>query len=131
MSQVGTHGASDDGRLGLQPANAVGEAVELQPQERPQRQADVVALRRRRPRLAALHLGTLLDPPVVVLDRPAVLPVLEPGQVGHAQVAGRPVRDVAVWGDYLEYLDQPVALEPNLCPGRGDLGTGKGPNPLT
>ena len=47
MSEVGTDGIADDGRLGFEPANAMIESVDLQPQERPQRQPDVVALRGR------------------------------------------------------------------------------------
>ena len=45
MSQVGAHGVADDRRLGGRPTDAGGEQVVLQPQERAQRQPDVVALR--------------------------------------------------------------------------------------
>src|SRR5436305_9135302 len=103
MSQVGPDCVADYGRLGFQPTDPMREAVELQPQERTQRQGDVVALRLPRPRLAPLHLGTLLDPAVVVLNGPAVLRVLLPRQVGQRQVTAGPVGNVAVWGDDLEY----------------------------
>src|SRR5215211_2012879 len=113
MSEVGADGVADDGRLGLNPTDAMKEAVALQAQERPQRQPDVVALRLARACLAPLHLDALFDPPVIALDRPAVLAVLLPAHLAHGQIAGRPVRNVAVGGDYLEYLDQAVALQPD------------------
>src|SRR6185312_9111100 len=108
MSEVGPNGVADDGRLGLHPADSTGECVVLQPQERPQGQADVVALCPRRACLAALHLRALLDAPVITLDRPAILRILPSRQIRHPQVAGRPVCNVAVWGDYLVYLHQPI-----------------------
>src|SRR5438874_1667047 len=108
MSEVGTDGVADDGRLGLQPADAVSEAVGLQAQEGAQGQPDVVALCHGRPRAAPLHLGALLDPSVIVLDREAPLLVLLARHLAHRQLARGPVRNVAVWGDYLEYLHQTV-----------------------
>src|SRR5437763_16751505 len=113
MRQVRPYGVADDRGLGLQPTDARGEAMVLQPQERPQRQPDVVPLRPRRTRLATLHLGTLLDAPMIILDRPTLLRVLLPRQCAHPQVATGPVRNVAVWGDDLEYLDQSVARQPD------------------
>src|SRR5262249_41631828 len=65
------------------------------------------------------------------LDGPTVLRVLLPCQVRHAQVAGRPVSNVAVWGDDLEYLDQPVAGQPHLGPRGGNLRSAQRPFPLT
>src|SRR4051794_27539796 len=98
MSEVGADGVADDGRLGLGPTDAVSEAVGLRAQEGPRRQPDVVALRLRGSRAAALHPGALLYAPAVALDRPAALRALRPSQVRHRQPAGGPVRNVAVWG---------------------------------
>src|SRR4051812_48321103 len=114
MSEVGAHGVTDDSRLRGRPADAGREQVVLQAQEGAQRQPDVVALRPGAAGLAALHLGALLDAAVVGLDRPAVLRHLLPRQVTHPQVAAGPVRTVAVWGDDLEYLHQPVTRQPHL-----------------
>src|SRR5262245_10627511 len=127
MSEVGADSVADDGRLGLDPTDAMNEAVTLQAQEGAQGQPDVVALRPGAACLAPLHLGALLDPPVIALDRPAILRVLLPLKVGHRQVAGGPVRNVAVWGDYLEYLHQPVPDQPDLRPARADVRAAQGP----
>src|SRR4051812_37214331 len=101
MSEVGTDGLADDGRLGFDPADAMSEAVGLQPQERAQSRPDVVAPRPPRARLAPLPLDALLDAAVIMLDRPAVLAVLLASHLGHRQVAGGPVANAAVWGDCL------------------------------
>ena len=61
MSQVGADGVADDAGLGLRPADADGEQVPLQPQERAQGHADVVPLRLGPTRLAPLRLRVLLD----------------------------------------------------------------------
>src|SRR5260370_15876606 len=113
MSEVGTDGIADDGRLGLEPTDAMSEAVELQSQESTQGQTDVVALRLARPRGTALHLRALFDPPMIGLYRPAVLRVLLPSHLRHRQFARGPVGNVAVWGDYLVHLDQTVTDQPD------------------
>src|SRR5262245_27540191 len=118
MSKVSADGIADDGGLGCRPTDPGGEQVPLQAQEGTNRQPDVVPLRYRRPCLTPLRLRVLLDPPVIRLDRPAEFRQLLPPKIRHLQVAGRPVRNVAVWGDYLEYLDQPVPLQPGRRPRR-------------
>src|SRR6185437_11819808 len=122
MSQVGSHGVPNDRGLGFQPTDALSKAMDLQAQKGTQRQTDMVALRPHRPRLATLDLRTLLDPPMVVLDRPTVLRVLLPRQSRHGQVTAGPVSNVTVWGDDLEYLDQSVARQPDLRSGGGNVG---------
>src|SRR5579859_2042344 len=131
MSQVGSHGVTNDRGLGFQPTDAPSKTMDLQTQKRTDRQPNMVPLRPRRTRLATLDLGALLDAPVVVLDGPTVLRVLLPRQVCHRQVAGGPVGNVAVWGDDLEYLDQPVSGQPHLGPRGGNLGSAQWPFPLT
>src|SRR5262245_36096767 len=130
MSEVGADGVADDGRLGFDPTDAMSETKALQTQERAQGQPDVVALRFGRPRAAPLHLGALLDLSVIVLDREAPLLVLLAGHLAHRQLARGPVPNVAVWGDYLEYLDQPVADQPDHRPARRDFRPAQGPLPL-
>src|SRR4051794_13925633 len=93
FGEVSSYGVPNDSGLGLHPTDASGEAMSLESQERTQSQPDVVALRAGRAALAPLDPGALLDPPVVVLDRPTILGELQPAQVRHRQVVGRPVRD--------------------------------------
>ncbi len=71
--RVGPDRSADDPRLGLVPTDPGGVEMTLQPQERPDRHPDVVALRPTGPRLAALHPAALLQAPVIVLDRPGPL----------------------------------------------------------
>jgi len=131
MRQVGSHGVPNDRGLGFQPTDALSKAMDLQTQKRSYRQPNVVALRPRRTCLATLDFGTLLDATMVVLDGPTVLRVLLSRQVRHRQVAGRPVSNVAVWGDDLEYLDQPVTGQPDFGSRGGNLGSVQRPRPLT
>ena len=63
----------------------------FQPQERPQREADVVSLRRLQAGLAPLHPTVLLQVPVVVLDREAQLGVVLPHARLKAEVIADPV----------------------------------------
>ena len=83
----------------------------LQPQERPDRHPDVVALRPPGPRLAPLHAAALLQAPVIVLDRPGLLGQAQPRQLVHRQVVGRPVLSVPVSGDDPEDPDQTVTFQ--------------------
>ena len=118
MSQVGSHGFTNNRGLGFQPTDALSKTMDLQTHKRTDRQPNVVPLCPCRTRLATLDLGALLDATMVVLDGPTGLRLLLPRQVRHRHVAGRPVGNVAVWGDYLEYFDQPVAGQPDLGPPR-------------
>ena len=104
--------------------------MDLQPQECAQRQPDVVALRFRRAALASFDSGTLFDAAMVMLDGPTEFGELQPGQFVHAQVVGGPVRNVAVWGDYPEYLHQPITLQPNFGPPCLDGGLTQRPQAL-
>jgi hypothetical protein len=65
----------------------------LQPQERPDRHRDVVTLR---PTGAApFRNSTLLQPPMIVLDRPGSLAQAQPRNTAYRQVIGRAVFSVA------------------------------------
>ena len=73
MSEVAPYRLADNFSLGLDPTDPRGKAMGLEPQERAQRPAEVVALGFGRARLAPLDSGALLDPAVVTLDRPGEL----------------------------------------------------------
>ncbi len=53
----------------------------------------------------------LLDAPMILLNPPRELPVLQPGQCAHAQLAGRPVVRAAVCGDHPEHANRPIARQ--------------------
>ena len=97
MGAILADGLADDGRLRLSPADAGDGAVLLETQEGAQRAGDVVALRPRRAHPGPLHAAVLLEAPMVDLDAPGDLGVLQPRQLPHRQVAGRPVCPVLVW----------------------------------
>jgi len=99
MREVPADSLADDGRLGLPPADAGGEAMLFEPQEGADRAADMVALGRGGAYLGALDAAVLLEAAVVDLDPPGPLGVLQAGQFVQAQIAGRPVFPVPVWGD--------------------------------
>src|SRR5437899_2955788 len=103
-------------QLRLKPAHAAGKTVIFHPQESTNAQADVVALRLAPASLAALDPAELLDAPMILLDPPAELPVLQPRQRPHAQVASRPVVRVAVCGDHPEHADRPITRQMNHTP---------------
>lgn len=92
----------------------------LQPQERPTRQPDVVALRPLGAGLATLHPAGLLRVPLVLLGREAHLGVVPPHPRVHRQVAGRPVFRDAVRVVDPEATDQAVPLETDRRTARRD-----------
>ena len=90
--QVSGDRPADDTRLRLQPRRPLPVGVRRQPQERPDRQPDVVPLRRLRPRLTPLHPAVLLQPPVVLLDvTVTVPPKVEVGRLGRPTIEPRSV----------------------------------------
>src|SRR4029453_3122134 len=106
-AEVSGDGGADDVKFGVEPAEPCAPAVGLQPQERPDRQAYVRPLDRTPPREAALHPAVLLDPLVVLLDPPRVVPPPLPLNGRHLPVVTRPVFHAAVSGDHPEHLDRP------------------------
>src|SRR3954465_2370832 len=102
--------------FGLKPAKAEGKTVTFHPQEGTDAQADVVALRLGPAGLTALDPTELLDAAVVLLDAPAKVPVLQPGQRIHLQVAGRPVVRVTVCGDHPEHSNRSITRQMNHPP---------------
>ena len=120
LAEVRPDGIANDRPLRLRPTDPPREAVDLQTQERPQRQPDVVPLRLRLAALAPLDAGTLLDPTVVMRDRQTAVRHPHPLQTSHRQVVGRPVRGVAIRGDDPEHLDPPETRQPDLRPGGRD-----------
>src|SRR5258708_32444143 len=98
--KVATNGFADDAPFGLEPTRPGGEAVVLQPDERPQRTTDVVPLAPCGPDVAPLHTRELLEPPVVLLDRPRQLPEHQPGRLAHPEGRHVPYSRGAVWVDH-------------------------------
>src|SRR5205085_7067244 len=85
--------------------------VNLQAQERSQRQADMIALRPRRSYLRSFHITKLLDPAMIVLYRAGVVGIFDAPQFVHLQVIRRPVFNVTIYGDDLVHPNQPIALQ--------------------
>src|SRR6478672_5794214 len=92
------------------PADPRPQPMPFQPHERPDRHADVVALRPCRPHLRPFHPALLLQRPMVDLDPPRELGVLQPLALAHVEIVRRPVLRVPGWGDNPEYLDHPIVL---------------------
>jgi hypothetical protein len=109
MGDVFLHGFADDPTFCLVPAHSCRRKVVLKPQKRADRHADVVPLGSGRSGL--VNPTTLLQPSVIVLDRPTQFGILQSGDFVHGQVIGRPVRNVTVWGDNLEDQDQTETLQ--------------------
>src|SRR4051812_5022866 len=101
-------------QFGLKPADAKGKAVTFHPQEGTQAQPDVVALALGPPHLTALDPAELLDAPVILLDPPGKIRVLQTRQRLHRQVTGRPMVRVSVFVDHPEHSDRPVTRQMNL-----------------
>src|SRR5574341_1601785 len=89
--------------------------MSFQAHEGAQGQTDMIALGEGQPELGALDAGELLEAAMVDLDLPDLQ--RQPGALldGHAQVAGGPVFNVAVWVNGLEHLDPAVAFEMHHC----------------
>src|SRR6202451_4776698 len=105
----------------LKPANAEGKAVTFHAQEGTDAQADVVALGLGTTSLTALDPTELLDAPVVLLDAPGEVTILQARQGIHLEVAGRPVVRVAVCGDHPEHTDRPITRQMNHTPRHREL----------
>src|SRR5271155_1746554 len=103
MSEVSPDSLANYVQLCLKPANAEGKTVAFQAEEGTKAEPDVVALRLGPTRLTALDPAELLDPPMIFLDAPGEVRVLQARQDVHLQVAGRPIVRVAVCGDHPEH----------------------------
>ena len=85
--------------------------VNLQAQECPQRQTNMIALRSPGSLLRSFHITELLDPAMLVLYPPGVVGIFDPLQFCHLQVIRRPVFNVIFFDDALEHPNQPLALQ--------------------
>lgn len=83
----------------------------LKPQKRSQRKPYVIALHACPPRLASLHSAKLLYPSMILLNHLSNLRILQPLKLTHLQFVRRPVFNVAVFSNYLEYSYQPERFE--------------------
>src|ERR1043166_8244775 len=121
VSDVSTHRSSNDRSLCFIPTDASVIAMTLQSQECAQAQPDVITPRAPGAHLRPLDQAELLDPAVIVLNRPRETRPLDPLQVIHLDFVRRPQFNVAVCGDYLEDADKAVTFEPDDAPRRADL----------
>jgi hypothetical protein len=85
----------------------------LKSQERSQRKPYVIALRSTPSRLASLHSAKLLYTSMVCFYRHRHLGQLYSLKLRHFHFVGRPVFNVAVSGNELEYLNEAIPLEMN------------------
>src|SRR5215204_3135836 len=105
MGDISAHRLSDNRSLRLIPTDALVIAVTLQPQERPQTKPDVVAPRPARAHLRPLEQTELLDPAMIVFNRPCKASPLDSLQIAHLNFIRGPHFNVAVCGDDLENAD--------------------------
>jgi len=83
----------------------------LKSQKGSQRKSNVIALRSTLSRLASFDAAKLLDPPVIGLYCPCHISKLHALKLTHFHLVGRPVFNVAVFGDQLEYLYPSIPLQ--------------------
>lgn len=131
MGDVFLYCLANDPVFRLIPAHAGGVEMVLEPQERPDRHSDVISLCASRSGLGLVNPAALLQAPMIILDRPTQVGVLQASQLVHAQVVGCPVRNVTVWGDNLEDQDQTETLQVDRCARRRDRGRADGTTALT
>ena len=113
MSQIRTNRVSNDSHLRFKPRQARVITMTLQPQERPQTQADMIAPRSGRAYLRAFDQTVLFHSAMVVFDRPGKVRPLHPLQAVHDRVVRGPVFNVPVCGDDLEYANQAIPFQPH------------------
>src|SRR5205085_7062503 len=122
---------SNNRGLRFKPTDPFMVTMNLQTQERPQRQTDMIALRSRGSYLCPFHITELLDPTMIVFNRPSIVGILDTSQFAHLQVIGRPIFNVAVWSNHLEYPNQPIALQMHDAAVFMDSDLADGYQPLT
>lgn len=101
--------------------------MSFQAHEGAQGQTDMIALGQGEPELSTLYAGELLETAMVDLHLPNIQRQPSILLDGHAQVAGGPVFNVAVWVNGLEHLDPAIAFEMHQCPVRRDEDLADGP----
>jgi hypothetical protein len=88
----------------------------LKSQERSQPKPYVIALRSAHSRLASLHSAKLLYSAMVCLYGPSHTFQLHSLNLGHFHFIRRPVFNIAVFGNELEYLDETISLQMEGAP---------------
>src|SRR5262245_14070722 len=99
---------ADDSQLGLEPGEALIETEGFQAEESAQSQPDVVTLGAGKASLGLFEATKLFDAAMVGFDVPGILGKAQASEFMHVQVIGRPVVNVPVCGDNLEYEDKPI-----------------------
>lgn len=101
----------NDIQLGVKPTGAGGEPMMFEAQKRADCPTNVVALCPRTPTRTPFCRTLLLEPAMILLNRPDLLGHLRTLAHGHRQVACRPVFRVTVWGINPKYQDKAIAFE--------------------
>jgi len=114
MGEIATQCTANDPFLRYLPADSRPHPVPFQVHERANRTANMVALRSRCPYHRPFHATFLLQCPVIALDSPGKLGILQPLQFAHCPIIRRPVRRLAVRGDHPEHPNQPVSFPMHL-----------------
>ena len=117
---ISSNSFADDVPFGLEPTDTRLKPMPFQTQKCSQCQPDVVALSAGFARRTSFHSGELFEPPMVVLDPPGLLCVIDARQLVHVQVVGNPVPRAAVFSNDPERLDRPETFDVNDRPSRCD-----------
>lgn len=109
MGEVASDGDADDGVFRGEPTVSRLEAMVLQPDERAECTADVVALAAGGAEVTAFDAGELFEPAMILLDRPGEFREDEPGRIVPAEVVGGLMCRVAVVATTRNTLTSPKA----------------------
>src|SRR4030042_5775371 len=113
MSQIHTHGRTNNCCLGFEPGNVGTQSMCFQTNERSDRQTDMVALRCFETILSTLNARKLREAAMVNFDLPGIQSIKGSLLKGHIQTAGCPVFRVAVCADSPKNLNPAISLEVN------------------
>src|SRR5215210_1717931 len=85
----------------------------FQSEKRSQAKPDVITPCTARTNLRSFYQTKLLQPAMVVLNRPGEACPLDPLQIIHLNTVGGPPLNVAIRSDDLEHTDQAITFEPH------------------
>src|SRR5215213_8265476 len=85
-------------------------------QKRAQAKPDVITPRTARAHLRSFDQTKLLQPSMIILNRPGESSPFDPLQVSHLNTVGRPQLNVAICGDDLEHMNKAITFEPDHAP---------------
>jgi len=111
---------ADDPFLRHLPADSRPHPMPFQADKRPDRTADMVALRPSRPHHRPLDAALLLQRAVIHLDPPGELGILQSFPFVPLEIIRRPIFRVPGWGDDPDYANHPVIFQVDDRPRLGN-----------